>query len=171
MDERTVAILLRLIHIMAGIFWVGSAFLMAGFLVPTMRETGREGGRFIQHLMLERKLPIFLSIASLLTILSGFIMYGRMAAATHGTWAGTPPAIAYGVGGLAAILGAVAGSLLSGAAGRRMAVVGQSIGPAGPSANQQEEISRLQRRIALGTRVAAALLAVAAGAMAVGRYL
>jgi hypothetical protein len=171
MDDRSITLLLRLIHILAGIFWVGAAFLMAGFLVPTMRETGREGGRFIQHLMQKRRLPIFIGVAMLLTIISGLTMYARVTAATHGSWAGTPPGIAYGVGGLAAILGAITGSLLSGAAGRRMAVVGQSIGPQGPTSEQQAEMGRLQSRMSLGTRLAAALLLLAAGAMAVARYL
>jgi uncharacterized membrane protein len=171
MDDRSITIMLRLIHILAGIFWVGSAFLMAGFLIPTVQQTGREGGRFIQHLMLQRKLPIFIGIAMLLTILSGLTMYARMAAATHGSWAGSGPGIAFGTGGLAAILGAIVGSVYSGGAGRRMAVIGQSIGPAGPSPEQQAEISRLQARIGLGTRIVAALLALSAGAMAIGRYL
>ena len=171
MDERTVTIILRLIHILAGVFWVGSAFLVAGFLVPTMRETGPEGGRVIQHLMVRRKLPVYLGIASTLTVLSGLTMYVRMAAATHGSWTGTAPGIAYAVGGVAALLGGIAGALLSGAAGKRMGTVGQSIGVAGPSPEQRAEISRLQSRIALGSRVSAALLAVAAGAMAVARSL
>jgi hypothetical protein len=171
MDDRSITIVLRLIHILAGIFWVGSAFLMAGFLVPAVQQTGREGGRFIQHLMLQRKLPIFLGIAMLLTILSGLTMYARMAAATHGSWAGSGPGMAYGLGGLAAILGAIVGSLYGGGAGRRMAAIGQSIGPAGPSPEQQAEISRLQARIGLGSRITAALLALSAGAMAIGRYL
>ena len=91
-------LILRLIHILAGVFWVGAIFLIAGFLLPTARATGREGGRFMQHLMLQRRLPIFLAIAMLLTVLSGFALYGRLVSATHGAWAGTPPGIAYGVG-------------------------------------------------------------------------
>jgi hypothetical protein len=56
MDERTITIILRLVHILAGVFWAGTVFLMAGFLVPTMRATGREGGVFVQYLMRERRL-------------------------------------------------------------------------------------------------------------------
>jgi hypothetical protein len=171
MDDRTITVFLRLVHILAGTFWVGSAFLMAGFLVPTMRATGREGGRFIQHLMQQRRLPIFLGIAMLLTILSGLTMYARVAAATQGAWAGTRPGIAYGVGGLAAILGAIIGSMFGGAAGRRMAAIGRSIGPEGPSPDQQVEMGRLQQRMALGTQLAAGFLVMSAGAMAIARYL
>jgi uncharacterized membrane protein len=171
-DDQTITLLLRLIHILAGIFWVGAIFLLAGFLLPTARATGREGGRFMQHLMLQRRLPVYLAIAMLLTVLSGFTMYGRLVAATNGAWAGTPPAMAYGVGGLAAILGALVGAFVSGSAARRMAAIGQSAAQkGGPSSEQQAEIERLQRRMALGSRVVAGLLAFSAGTMAVARYL
>jgi uncharacterized membrane protein len=171
MDGTTTTILLRLIHILAGIFWVGAVFVVAGFLVPTVRETGREGGRFMQHLAQRRRLPVFLGIAALLTVLSGFAMYGRLVSSTHGQWASTRPGIGYGVGALAAILGVIAGAAISGSAARRMAAIGQTAATAGPSAEQQAEMGRLQARIALGSRITAGLLAVAAGAMAVARYL
>jgi uncharacterized membrane protein len=171
MDNGTMTLLLRLIHILAGVFWVGAIFLIAGFLLPTARATGREGGRFMQHLLLQRRLPIFLAIAMLLTVLSGFTLYGRLVSSTHGAWAGTPPGIAYGVGGLAAILGALVGMVVSGPAARRMAAIGQRAADGAPSAEQQAEIGQLQGRMVLGSRLVAGFLAVAAGAMAVARYL
>ena len=171
MNEATITMLLRLIHILAGIFWVGAIFLIAGFLVPTVRASGPEGGRFMQHLMLRRRLSMFLLIAMLLTVISGFTMYGRMVAATNGAWAGTPPGIGYGLGGLAALLGAIVGGAISGPAARRMATIGHQASQGGLSSEQQGEMQRLQRRSALGSRITAALLAVAAGAMAVARYL
>jgi uncharacterized membrane protein len=172
MDDRTITLLLRLIHILAGVFWVGAIFVIAGFLLPTARATGREGGRFMQHLMLQRRLPIFLAIAALHTVFSGFTLYGRLVSATHGAWAGTPPGMAYGVGGLAAILGALVGMVVSGPAARRMAALGlRGAGEGAPSAAQQAEIERLQGRLVLGSRLVAGFLAVAAGAMAVARYL
>jgi len=172
MEGNTITLLLRLIHILAGIFWVGAILLIAGFLLPTVRATGREGGRFMQHLMQQRRLPIFLAIAMLLTVLSGFTLYARLVSATHGAWAGTPPGIAYGVGALASIIGAVVGMLVSGSAARRMAAIGQRAGQqGGPSVEEQAEIERLQGRMVLGSRLVAGFLAVAAGAMAIARYL
>jgi uncharacterized membrane protein len=172
MDDRALTLLLRLIHILAGVFWAGSAFFLAGFLIPTVRETGPEGGRVMSHLVARRRLPVFVGIAMLLTVLSGLIMYGRTAAATHGTWTGTAPGIAYGLGGLAAILGAVVGMGISGAAGRRMAAIGQRAAEAGrPSPEQQAEIQGLQRRMMLGARIAAGLISVSVVAMATARYL
>jgi hypothetical protein len=171
MDDQTIMLLLRLVHILAGIFWVGTMFLVAGFLVPTVRETGREGGRFMQHLMQRRRLQVFLGLAMLLTILSGVIMYARFAAATHGAWAATRPGIGYGVGALSAVLAAAIGGAIGSSAGRRMLAVGQAVGASGPTPEQQAEMARLQARMSLGARLAAGLLVVAAGAMAIARYL
>jgi uncharacterized membrane protein len=171
-DDRTITLLLRLVHILAGIFWVGAIFVIAGFLMPTVRATGREGGRFMQHLMQQRKLPVYLTIAMLLTMLSGFTLYGRVVSATNGAWAGTPPGIAYGFGGLSAVVGAVVGMLVSGPAARRLAAIGQRAGQSGgPSGEQQVEMERLQRRMVVGSRLVAVFLGLAAAAMAIGRYL
>src|SRR5918999_737865 len=131
MDERTLTIVLRLVHILAGVFWVGAIFVMAGFLMPTARSVGPEAGRFMQHLMLRRRLPIFLGVAMLLTVISGFTMYVRVTAATHGAWASTPPGIGYGVGGLAAILGAILGGVISGPAARRLGAIAQQAAQSG----------------------------------------
>ena len=171
MDNGTMTIVLRLIHILAGIFWVGTMFLLAGFLIPTVRETGREGGRFMQHLMQQRRLQVFLGLAMLLTVLTGVIMYARLASATHGAWAGTGPGIAYGVGAIAAIVAAAVGGIVGSSAGRRMLALGQAVRSGGPTPEQQAEIARLQGRMSLAARVGATLLAIAAGAMAIGRYL
>jgi hypothetical protein len=171
MDDRTIMIVLRLLHILAGIFWVGTIFLIAGFLIPTLRETGREGGRFMQHLMQQCRLQVFLGLAMLLTVLSGVIMYARLAAATHGAWAESRPGIAYGVGALSAILAAAIGGIVGSSAGRRMLAVGQSVGAGGPSPEQQAEMVRLQARMSLASRLGAGLLALAAAAMAIARYL
>jgi uncharacterized membrane protein len=172
MDDRMLTLLLRLIHILAGVFWAGSAFMLAGFLVPTVRATGPEGGRFMAYLVARRRLPVVIGIAMLLTVLSGLTLYARTAAATHGTWTGTAPGIAYGLGGASAILGAIVGMGISGAAGRRMVAVGQQIGETGrPSPEQQAEIARLQARMGLGARIAAGFIAFAVAAMATARYL
>jgi uncharacterized membrane protein len=150
MDDQIVTLLLRLVHIVGGIFWVGAMFLMAGFLIPTARATGRDGGKFMQHLMQQRKLPVYLASAMLLTVVSGFILYGRL---------------------VAAILGASLGMAISGTAARRMATIGQTVAQGGPSAEQQAEMTRLQSRMAMGSRIAAALLLIASVAMAIARYL
>ncbi|NJC95261.1 MAG: hypothetical protein FIB03_02810, partial [Anaerolineae bacterium] len=46
---------LRLIHIIGGVFWVGSALLMNFFIGPTLRATGDAGRQFAGHFMARTK--------------------------------------------------------------------------------------------------------------------
>jgi hypothetical protein len=173
MDDRMIMLVLRLIHIVGGVIWVGGMVLVAGFLFPAVRATGPQGGRVMQELMQRRRLPVYLSVAAGLTMLSGFVMYGRIAAATNGAWASSRPGMAYGFGGLAAILAAIVGPAFAGRAGRKLAALGERVQAAGgpPSAEQASEMAALQARMGRATQVVMVLLLVAAALMAIARYL
>jgi uncharacterized membrane protein len=44
----TLMIILRLIHIFAGTFWVGGAALVVFFISPTAKSLGPDGGKVMQ---------------------------------------------------------------------------------------------------------------------------
>ena len=46
-----VMIVLRLIHIVTGVFWVGGSFLLLSYIVPAADAAGPAGGQFMQRLM------------------------------------------------------------------------------------------------------------------------
>lgn len=171
--DQTITLLLRFVHIVGGVFWVGAVFLMVGFIFPTVRETGPTGGRFMQELMQRRRLSVFMNSAAGLTMLSGFIMYGRITAATDGAWAGTRAGMTFGIGGLATILAAIIGGGIVGRGGARLAKLSQAIQAAGgaPSPEQSAEIGKLQTRMGKAMRAVAALLLLAVTTMAIARYL
>jgi uncharacterized membrane protein len=66
---------LRIVHILAGALWVGAAVAYFAFFGPTVKSMGAAGGQFMQHLMERRKYPIFMTVASALTILAGVPLY------------------------------------------------------------------------------------------------
>ena len=173
-DGRLLMIVLRLLHILGGIFWVGAMLIAAGFLYPAARE-GPEGGRTLQRIMVRHRLSTWVSVAAAVTVLSGLWMYGRVAAATNGAWMRTRPGIALGVGGLLAIIAAVLAGAVIGPAGRRLGAIGARLqqveGGTPPPAADVAEMQRLQARLASTTRVVATLLVLTASAMAVARYL
>src|SRR5688572_25712310 len=170
--DQTLTLVLRFIHIVGGVLWVGAAFLMVGFIFPTVRETGAQGGRFMQELMQRRRLSVYMNTAAGLTMLSGIIMYARMAAATNGAWAESRAGMTIGIGALATILAAIIGGAIVGRGGQRLAKLGASIHASGspPSAEQAAEMGRLQARMGRAMRVVALLLLVAVTTMAIGRY-
>lgn len=44
-------IVMRFIHIVAGVFWVGAAFVVVRFILPTASAAGPAGGQFMQQLL------------------------------------------------------------------------------------------------------------------------
>ena len=66
---------LRIVHILAGIFWVGGTLMMAFFIAPAVGATAEAGQKFVGHLMGNLKFSNRMSAAAGLTILAGFILY------------------------------------------------------------------------------------------------
>jgi hypothetical protein len=170
--DQTLTLVLRFIHIVGGVFWVGAVFLQVGFIFPTIRETGATGGRFMQELMRRRRLPVYMNTAAGLTMLSGIIMYARMAAMTNGAFAESRAGMTFGIGGLATILAAIIGGAVIGRSGKRLATIGATVQASGgaPSAEQSAEIAAIQGRMGKAMQVVAVLLLIAVTAMAIARY-
>jgi len=66
---------MRVVHIFSGVFWVGVSFFNIGFLQPTVRATGAEGQKVMQHLSSQTRFTLTAYTAATLTLLSGWIMY------------------------------------------------------------------------------------------------
>ena len=50
-------ILMRLVHIVGGVFWAGTAMFTVVFLIPAVRALGPAGGPVMQEIAEKRKLP------------------------------------------------------------------------------------------------------------------
>jgi uncharacterized membrane protein len=164
---------MRVVHILAGIFWVGSMVFIAAFLLPTARAAGADGGRFMQRLMQQRKVNVALGIAALLTVLTGLGMYGRLSAGFQRAWVTSPHGLVLAVGGLAALAAVVVGGALNGPAAARLGRLQRRFETEGgvPSPAEVTQINALSARLQRGAVVVALLLVVAAAAMASARYL
>ena len=172
MDGRVWLIVLRLLHIIGGMFWVGSVVILAGFLLPAQRSAGAAGRSVMQEIMGRQRLGMWTGIAAFATILSGFALYGRNAALSDGTWPGSPTGIGYGIGALAALLALGLGMGIGRPAGRRLQRLGATLEASGgpPDAAIVREMERLQRRATGVVRIATVLLLLAAAMMATARY-
>src|SRR5437867_5248166 len=85
MSSLALLYVLRLLHIMAAIFWVGGVMLVAWFILPSVRALGPGGAPMMNQLVQTRKLPLRLLISGWVTVLSGLILYiraGSLSAAT-----------------------------------------------------------------------------------------
>ena len=152
--DHAFLLLLRFVHVVGGVLWVGGVCILAWFVGPTVRAEGADGVRFATRMMLERKLSQWLSAFAGLAILSGFILYTRATMGTDGAFARSRPGMVFGIGAVAALAAMVTGTTMGTATGKRMGAMR----------------ARLAQRNARGSRITAVLLVVATAAMAVARY-
>ena len=172
MNESLLMVVLRVIHIIGGIFWVGTAFLIAWFLLPTQKATGMAGLTFVEELMVRKKLRVYLLLAIVFTILSGLSMYARFVMLSHGQWASSTMGRVLGFGALCGIVAGGIGASSGKRTGMKMVAIAENLRSFGgsPSAAQQAEIDALLNKATGEMKLVAALLVIAVAAMASARY-
>jgi hypothetical protein len=165
-------LILRLIHILSGIFWVGTAFFFVLFFEPVIKASGPAGGTIMGRLTLTR-FPMVMALASILTVVAGFLMFLVDSRGFQIDWISTLPGIALTTGSLAGILAFFVGLSVQMPASARMAAIQKEIQAAGkpPSPSQLEELNVLQDRIATASRWGAVLMVIAVIGMTSAREL
>lgn len=68
-------LVLRIIHIGAGVVWVGGAALFFFYIEPTVNKLGPDAEKFVDELVNRRRVPIYFITVSTLTVLFGLILY------------------------------------------------------------------------------------------------
>jgi uncharacterized membrane protein len=171
--DQVLMIALRLIHIVAGVFWAGTMMAVAWFLLPTAQSLGQPGTAFMQQLMFRQRLRQFVGGAMILTILSGLTMYVWLAMETDGMWAKSRMGIALGIGAVAAIIAGGIGGGVIGRVGQKMMALATAIQSSGgpPTDAQKAEMDSYQRKMRSGYRMVGVLVLIATIAMASARYL
>jgi uncharacterized membrane protein len=160
--------LLRIIHIVAGVFWVGGTLAMTFFIGPTIGATGDAGQKFVGHLMNKLKFSNRMSAAAGLTVLAGLILYGLDARA-GAAWQRSGFAIGLNIGAGFAIIGFIFGILI-GRTTNAMAQLGAQF-QGKPTNEQMAQMQAIQKQQALYSNISAAALILAVTFMAVARYL
>lgn len=164
-----VAIGLRIVHILSGVFWVGGAALFFFYLEPTIAKLGPDAERFVDEVVNRRKVPVYFMIVSTLTVLAGGILYWR----DFGGIGTSPTAIALGLGGLAAFIAWLGGNLLIPRTLGQLGAIGAEIRAAGgpPSGELAARMHATQERLRRIGMIDIVLLVFAVVAMASSRYL
>lgn len=164
-----VAIGLRIVHIVSGVFWVGGAALFFFYLEPTINKLGPDAEKFVDELVNRRKVPIYFVTVSTLTVLAGVILYWR----DFGAIDTSPRGLALGLGGLAALVAWLGGNLLIPRTLGQLTAIAAEIRAAGgpPSGELAERMHATQERLRLIGMIDIVLLVFAVVAMASARYL
>lgn len=163
---------LRLIHIMAGVFWVGSTVLFVAFFLPVLRTAGPAGDK-IMHGFGRVRLGPAIAIAAILTVVAGLLMYWRVSAGLNPAWITSRAGLALTVGGVAGILALLTGARITGPGLDRRIELAREIEAGGGSATreQQAEVDALHDRLGRVMLFDLGLMVLAVFGMAVHRYL
>lgn len=168
----TMLILLRLVHVVAGILWGGTAVFYLFFIKPSVKSIGLAGPLFMQNLAERRRYPIFMLSMSLLTVLAGGILYWVSSGGFSLAWISTGTGIGFTIGSLAALVAFFVGSLVIGPTSAKLGEVGGRIAASGgpPPPEQAAELDRLEKRLSRAETVDFIMLVVAMVTMATARY-
>lgn len=163
-------LLLRLVHVLGGVFWVGSGIFTSLFLLPALAPTGPAAGQVLANLT-KRRLFVVLPTVAVLTMLSGARLM-MIASAGRSDYFASRSGMTYSIAAAAAVAGFLLSLLVARPGSVRIGTLSQQA--ASDPANRDRlaaEISVIQRRVQTSSVAAMAFLIFAAAGMAVARYL
>jgi uncharacterized membrane protein len=166
-------LVLRALHVLAGVLWAGALFVTVLFLVKAVADAGPAGGQ-VMGALAKRRYFDFVPAVAILSVLSGIELMRRVSTNFDGAWMGSPQGVALSIGGLAALLALAVGLAIGRpntlAAIRSMAAAAQMTDGAEKAALAAKAASARSRGLA-ALKAAAVLVLVSLVTMAVARYL
>jgi uncharacterized membrane protein len=164
---------LRLVHILSGIFWVGSMMYSTFFLAPALGSSPAIAGQVMAGLQ-KRRLFTILPIVALLTILSGTRLLWIASAGFSDSYFDTPTGRTFVWSAMAATIAFLLSLLVSRPGFVRMGRLSASLATATDESARQgitAEMQRLSRRVSIANGFVVVLLLFAAAGMATARYM
>ena len=166
-------IVLRIVHVLGGLFWVGGMLFSSVFLMPAMAEAGPAAGAIMGSLR-RRRLFVVMPIVALVTILAGLRLMWITSAEFSAAYFESGRGATFAWSGSAAIVAFFIGILVHRPTALRMGSLQQRVGTASDDRERAEltsQLTRLQRRSVRLGQLINVLLIVAAGGMAAARYI
>jgi uncharacterized membrane protein len=164
-------IILRILHIVAGISWAGGVIHYFLFIGPAAKATAPESQKFMGYFMEQKRWTRFMSAMSLLTILAGGGLYFRLGSVDW-SWVATAPGIGFTIGALTGILLFAVGHLLIAPRINDMGKISQEIQANGgwASAQQAARLSQIQKEMEIISKVDFVMTLIALLTMSTARY-
>jgi uncharacterized membrane protein len=165
-------VVLRLIHILGGAFWLGAAVTMFLFLQPTAQATAPEGQRFMLHLLRNRRFSEVVLATAALTGAAGAILFWRDTNGLQLEVMLRPQALGFTVGGVAGGIALLLFVFVGYPVGRRLIAIGSRLESERrpPNEDEQRVLGAAQRTLSRVGVTVLVLLTAAAAAMATARY-
>ena len=144
-------IILRFVHVVSGAVWVGMVVFTTFFLMPAVQEAGPDGGKVMAGDATARAHDADAGARHRHADLGNLALH-RAAAGMHAEFARSPVGMAFGLGGLAAILAWLVGMIVLRPSMMKAMALAQSLGPSTSADERQRVMTEAQRlRIRAGT--------------------
>jgi len=161
-------IVLRLVHILAGVFWVGSSLFVGMFLTPAMAANPESAPKYMAFLITKSRLTVKIASAAILTVLAGGTLYWIDSQGLTSGWTSSGPGWGFGIGALFGLIGLVFG-LLVGLHSTRIGNVAAQI-QGKPTNEQMQIIQGSQKQLAVVGPISTVAIVLALICMATARY-
>ena len=163
----------RILHIVGGVVWVGSAVFTAVFLIPAARAIGPAAGPIMRELTVVRKLPIYLLSIAFVTILSGGVLVYRDMGDMGMRWFEQGSGRFFGLGAILGISGLIIGLTVNAPTVKKIGALSAQLAKEGrpPTAEEGARLQSLQDRLFTASKVIAVVLLLATMSMAFARYM
>ena len=166
-------LVLRLVHILGGIVWLGSGVFTTFFLMPALGRMGPSAAGPLMGALQQRHMFTIFPVVAVLTILSGIRLLHIVSGGFAPSYFDSRMGQTFLWSGIAAIAAFLLGILVARPIGMRTGQLAATIAalPEEQRAARAREVERLRRRGAAVTLLAMVLLIGAAAGMAIARYL
>ncbi len=161
-------IVLRLIHILSGVFWVGSSLFLSIFLTPALAANPESAPKYMSYLITKAKLSTRVSGAAILTVLAGGWLYWIDSAGGTSSWTRSGPGTGFAAGAFFALIGLVTGMLVGIHSSRVGTTAAQIQGK--PTDEQMQRIKNSQKQLSIVGPISTVALILALVCMATARY-
>lgn len=170
----TFMIAFRIIHILAGVVWVGGVVLLVLYIQPSAKSLGPAASPFVLEMLGRRRLPTFLLTAGGVTIAAGLFLYWRdwQLAGSLGDWVTSTYGAVLTAGALAAIAAFLVGLFgVKPTVDRLLPLAARLAAAEGPPPpDGLAEVQALQARARRLAIIVLVLLVASVLAMATARY-
>jgi uncharacterized membrane protein len=158
-----VVLILRLLHIFGAFAWIGGAMFLNAVVLPTVKDAGPDGGKFMQWVGRTGRLTNLFTAASITTVLAGVILLYPISGGFQSTWFGSAHGIVLSIGGVIGILALLHGIFGAGAVARKSAALAKEMAAKGgpPSPDQMQMAQALGARSAAQARISMIIGALA----------
>jgi uncharacterized membrane protein len=164
--------ILRIFHIVFGIFWAGAVMILAWYLLPAVRKAGADGPKMMAAITGTNSFPTVVALSGIISIVAGCLLIWEVSGGLQPEWMGSPLGICLSTGGTLAIVALTIGLSVSRPSVMKLQKIGASVAQSGnpPSDEQKATMAKLQKRVYTASQIVAGLIAICVLFMAIARY-